>query len=188
MTIEPLRREARGLATVAPARPVLGPRAAGTRPGTAARPSDPPSQRPGPGAQLCVVLTEIADGDGTTLASNLRRRGAQRVVVLTRRASRPELTALLAGGIRGAIASSTSASLTRTPPPAPSRPPLPELTAREISVLSLVADGRSNRQIGEELGLSALTVKSHLARISRKLGTGDRAELVAIAIRGGVLA
>ena len=54
-------------------------------------------------------------------------------------------------------------------------------------MLKLVADGRTNRLIGEELGLSALTVKSHLARISRKLGTGDRAELVAISIRGGVL-
>ena len=62
----------------------------------------------------------------------------------------------------------------------------PDLTAREISVLKLVADGRTNRLIGEDLGLSALTVKSHLARISRKLGTGDRAELVAISIRGGV--
>ena len=54
-------------------------------------------------------------------------------------------------------------------------------------MLKLVADGRTNRLIGEDLGLSALTVKSHLARISRKLGTGDRAELVAISIRGGVL-
>ena len=53
-------------------------------------------------------------------------------------------------------------------------------------MLKLVADGRTNRLIGEELGLSALTVKSHLARISRKLGTGDRAELVAISMRGGV--
>jgi DNA-binding NarL/FixJ family response regulator len=45
----------------------------------------------------------------------------------------------------------------------------------------------SNKQIGEELGLSALTVKSHLARIARKLGTGDRAEMVAMAMRGGVI-
>ena len=45
-----------------------------------------------------------------------------------------------------------------------------------------------DRAIGDELGLSALTVKSHLARISRKLGTGDRAALVAISIRTGLLA
>ena len=33
----------------------------------------------------------------------------------------------------------------------------------------------------------ALTVKSHLARIARKLGTGDRAEMVALAMRAGVI-
>ena len=47
--------------------------------------------------------------------------------------------------------------------------------------------GRSNRDIGAELHLSALTVKSHLARIARKLGTGDRAEMVAVALRAGVI-
>jgi len=62
-----------------------------------------------------------------------------------------------------------------------------ELTARELEVLSLVADGRTNKWIAAELSLSALTVKSHLARISRKLGTGDRSHLVAIAMRAGVL-
>jgi DNA-binding NarL/FixJ family response regulator len=50
-----------------------------------------------------------------------------------------------------------------------------------------VAAGRSNRDIGAELNLSALTVKSHLARIARKLGTGDRAEMVAVALRAGVI-
>ena len=42
-------------------------------------------------------------------------------------------------------------------------------------------------EIGEALGLSALTVKSHLARIARKLGTGDRAEMVVVAMRAGVV-
>jgi DNA-binding CsgD family transcriptional regulator len=62
-----------------------------------------------------------------------------------------------------------------------------DLSGREVEVLRLVADGRSNKEIGETLGLSALTVKSHLARISRKLGTGDRAEMVALAMRAGVI-
>ena len=43
------------------------------------------------------------------------------------------------------------------------------------------------KEIGDLLGLSALTVKSHLARIARKLGTGDRAEMVALAMRAGVI-
>ncbi len=37
------------------------------------------------------------------------------------------------------------------------------------------------------LSLSALTVKSHLSRIGRKLGTGDRAQMVALAMRAGVI-
>ena len=50
-----------------------------------------------------------------------------------------------------------------------------ELSGREVEVLRLVAEGQSNKAIGVSMGLSALTVKSHLARIARKLGTGDRA-------------
>jgi len=132
---------------------------------------------------MCVVVTQIADGEGDTLVRALRRRGAHRVVVLARRASREELRTLLAGGLRGGVASTTEAAATtaRAIPVTPA--PTAELSARELSVLARVAEGRTNRLIGEELGLSALTVKSHLARISRKLGTGDRAELVAIAIR-----
>lgn len=61
------------------------------------------------------------------------------------------------------------------------------LTAREVEILRLVADGRSNKWIADDLSLSALTVKSHLARISRKLGTGDRSHQVAVAFRVGLL-
>lgn len=132
---------------------------------------------------MCVVVTQIAAGEGDTLVRALRRRGAHRVVVLARRAGREELRTLLAGGLRGGVASTTDVAAAPTRAvPAPVAPAA-ELSARELSVLSRVAEGRTNRLIGEELGLSALTVKSHLARISRKLGTGDRAELVAIAIR-----
>lgn len=66
-------------------------------------------------------------------------------------------------------------------------PALRALSAREIDVLRRVARGMSNKEIGAEMQLSPLTIKSHLARISRKLGTGDRAGLVAIATRAGLL-
>ena len=61
------------------------------------------------------------------------------------------------------------------------------LTDREVQVLTLVADGCSNKDIGTQMSLSALTVKNHLARIGRKLGVGDRAEIVALACRAGVI-
>jgi len=66
-------------------------------------------------------------------------------------------------------------------------PTLRALSAREVEVLRRVAQGLSNKEIGAEMGLSPLTIKSHLARISRKLGTGDRAGLVAVATRAGLL-
>lgn len=77
---------------------------------------------------------------------------------------------------------------------APARPAAPNepvadyhLSEREIELIRLVADGRSNRSIGHQLGISMLTVKSHLARISRKFGTGDRAHIVAKAMRAGTI-
>jgi len=64
---------------------------------------------------------------------------------------------------------------------------IPALTDREVEVLEWVADGRSNQWIAEQLTLPSRTVKAHLSRIGRKLGTGDRAEMVAIAMRAGVI-
>ncbi|ANN21690.1 hypothetical protein SD37_10280 [Amycolatopsis orientalis] len=61
------------------------------------------------------------------------------------------------------------------------------LSGRELDVLALVADGKSNREIGVELGLSLNTVKGHLVQISRKLHTGDRSRMVLLALRYGVL-
>jgi DNA-binding CsgD family transcriptional regulator len=61
------------------------------------------------------------------------------------------------------------------------------LTDREREILTLVADGLSNPQIGDKLGVSPLTVKQHLARMAIKLDTGQRAEMVAVGFRRGVL-
>jgi DNA-binding CsgD family transcriptional regulator len=57
----------------------------------------------------------------------------------------------------------------------------------EVEVLQLVADGQSNKEIGDALSLSPLSVKSSLSRIGRKLGAGDRAQMVALAMRAGVI-
>jgi DNA-binding CsgD family transcriptional regulator len=57
------------------------------------------------------------------------------------------------------------------------------LSAREAEVLSLAADGLTNQQIAKRLGLGEETVKTHLKRITRKLGAYNRAHCVAIALR-----
>jgi DNA-binding NarL/FixJ family response regulator len=63
-----------------------------------------------------------------------------------------------------------------TPPPAPT--PFPELTARECEVLDLIAAGRNNRQIAEQLGLSAKTVANHISAIFAKLQVADRTQAI----------
>jgi DNA-binding CsgD family transcriptional regulator len=70
--------------------------------------------------------------------------------------------------------------------PAP-RETLDPFTPRERSVLGLVALGRTNRQVGEELYISEKTVSVHLSRIMAKLGATRRAEAVAIAYDKGLL-
>jgi DNA-binding CsgD family transcriptional regulator/tetratricopeptide (TPR) repeat protein len=62
------------------------------------------------------------------------------------------------------------------------------LTPREQAVLALVADGRTNRQIGAELFISEKTVSVHLSRVMAKLGAASRTEAVATAYTRGLLA
>jgi DNA-binding CsgD family transcriptional regulator len=57
--------------------------------------------------------------------------------------------------------------------------PLPSLTPREQQVAVLVASGRTNRQIGRELGIAEKTTEVHVHNIIRKLGARSRAEVAA---------
>ena len=68
-----------------------------------------------------------------------------------------------------------------------SREAADSLTAREAEVLTLVAEGRSNRDIGRTLFLSEATVKSHLVHIFTKLGVGSRTQAVARARELGAI-
>ncbi|MFC8671606.1 response regulator [Streptomyces griseorubiginosus] len=61
------------------------------------------------------------------------------------------------------------------------------LSDREREVLALVARGLNNTEIGEALGLSPLTAKTHVSRIMGKLGARDRAQLVIVAYESGMV-
>ena len=65
--------------------------------------------------------------------------------------------------------------------------PVEALTSRELDVLTLVADGRSNRDIAGVLAISDHTVKFHLASIFGKLGVSTRTEAVQRGLRLGVI-
>jgi len=64
--------------------------------------------------------------------------------------------------------------------------PLPTLSPREREVLTLVAAGRTNRQIAEELFISPKTASVHVSNILSKLGVSTRGEAAAVAHRLGV--
>ena len=159
---------------------------------------------------LCVLDVGLPDGSGLDLVADLRAAGWTRLVVLSAaddpytvraafvagaqgyllKSASPVVVAdgvrrVLDGGVYAdpSVASLLAAGLRGSPV----QDGVNDLSGREVEVLRFVADGRSNKEIGEALGLSALTVKSHLARIARKLGTGDRAEMVALAMRAGVI-
>lgn len=67
------------------------------------------------------------------------------------------------------------------------RAPQISLSSREIQVLELVATGRSNTDVAEELFISETTVKSHLAHIFSKLDVSSRTAAVSAARRQGIL-
>ena len=62
------------------------------------------------------------------------------------------------------------------------------LTDRELTVLRLLAAGRTNPQIGAELYISASTASVHVSNILRKLGVSSRVQAAAVAERAGLLA
>jgi len=63
---------------------------------------------------------------------------------------------------------------------------LDELTSREREIVRLVAHGKTNIDIAEELAISTFTVKTHVNRAMTKLGVSDRAQLVVIAYESGL--
>jgi DNA-binding NarL/FixJ family response regulator len=134
-------------------------------------------------ADLCVVESTLPDGSGVTLLRELRSAGWSRGLVLSPSDDPYSVRAAVTAGVRAYVICTAGAGIRG----AEHNEAVDALSAREVQVLQLVSEGRSNKDIGQALGLSALTVKSHLARIARKLGTGDRAEMVATAMRSGAV-
>jgi len=72
--------------------------------------------------------------------------------------------------------------------PRPSTPPgLEDLTARELEVLRLVAQGLSNEEIGRRLFIGETTVKTHVTHVLQKLDLRDRVQVVVLAHQTGML-
>jgi len=140
-----------------------------------------------------VMLTASEDIDDLFAAIKAGARG-----YLLKNLEAAELRGMLEAVARGeaaitpAIAARMLTELARPAVPAvqaaASGPRDPDrLTERELDVLSLVVAGRRNKEMAVELGISENTVKFHLRNILDKLHAQSRAEMVATAVREGLL-
>jgi DNA-binding NarL/FixJ family response regulator len=157
-----------------------------------------------------VLVTDIQlpDGDGLELTARVRA-GNDRVgiVVLTMHAGDQQLFAALEAGASGFVgkdapaddvlaaarhaASSprtfTASDLAGAMQRRRTAPTGPALSRREQEVLDLLVDGLAVAQVGRRLYIGPSTVKTHIQNIYRKLGTGNRAEMVMAAVRHGLV-
>jgi DNA-binding NarL/FixJ family response regulator len=82
----------------------------------------------------------------------------------------------------------TALSPVTSPPRRAALEPIEEaLTAREVEVLALLAEGLPNKAIAARLAISDQTVKFHVAAIIAKLGVSNRTEAVRVALRRGLI-
>jgi DNA-binding NarL/FixJ family response regulator len=62
----------------------------------------------------------------------------------------------------------------------------PDLTERELDILELIAQGRSNAEIGQRLGIASKTVRNHVANVLNKLEVADRSQAIVRAREAGL--
>jgi DNA-binding NarL/FixJ family response regulator len=70
--------------------------------------------------------------------------------------------------------------------PVPAHPPFPELTDREREILAMIARGRTNQEIADDLVVSLKTVRNHVSNIFAKLQVADRAQAMSVARQAGL--
>jgi len=129
-----------------------------------------------PGARVIVLTTYDDDAD----IQRALRAGAK--AYMLKDAPRDELLACIKAVNEGRtlIPPAIAAKLAETIG-------APPLTARELEVLGLAAQGKSNREIATALFITEGTVKSHLSTVLGKLDASDRTQAVTIALKRGLL-
>ncbi|WP_030455539.1 response regulator [Herbidospora cretacea] len=132
-----------------------------------------------PGVRVIVLTTYETDQD------IVRAVEAGAAGYLLKDTSRADLLGAIKAAARGETVLSPSVAtrlVTRMRAPV-----IESLSPRETEVLSLVARGLTNAEIGRELFISETTVKTHLLRVFGKLGVSDRTAAVTTALKRGLL-
>lgn len=135
-----------------------------------------------PGTRIVVLTTYETDED------ILRAVEAGACGYLLKDADRTELVAAVRAAHRGETVLAPSVAGRLVSQVRKVREPVrPGLSAREIEVLALVAEGRTNAEIGQRLHITEATVKTHLLRAFNKLDVSDRTAAVTTAMARGLL-
>jgi len=123
-----------------------------------------------------LVLTMFDDDDWVFAAMRAGARGYVLKGAEQHEIARAILAVAAGEAIFGPAVATRVLAYFATPPTTPT--PFPELTAREREVLDLLAAGRTNHQIADQLGLSAKTVANHISAIFAKLQVADRTQAI----------
>lgn len=127
----------------------------------------------------CLMLTSFADADA--LSSAVLAGASGYLLKQIRGSELVDSIRLVASGtslLPSHVVAEVLERLRRPPDD-----PLGALTGQERRVLDLIAKGRTNRQIGEELELAEKTVKNYVSNLLAKLGMSRRTEAAALAVR-----
>jgi DNA-binding NarL/FixJ family response regulator len=130
-----------------------------------------------------VVL--LGDEPTSGWATRALRNGAQGALSRTATADQI-LAAVMAVAAGLTVREAPDGNTLQTRALLPTQAP-PTLTAREVEILALLAEGLGNKTIAARLGISEHTVKTHVTSVFAKLGVSTRAEAVANAIRLGLI-
>jgi len=141
------------------------------------------AQRYSDAPRAAVVLS-----DEPSMASQLARAGLRGWAVLGRDADADQLDLAVRTAEAGLVLLDLPVATTSFTAPAPVAVQSSEpLTARELQVLQLVAQGLPNKGIARRLGISENTAKFHVASLCGKLGASSRTEAVTLAARRGLI-
>ena len=127
--------------------------------------------------ETAVLVLTMGEDEGTVLsalragARGYLRKGAEQEEIVR------AITTVHAGGVvfGASLAAMIGDLLSPTAAPAT---PFPELSSRETEILDLIAAGRNNAQIADELYLSPKTIRNNVSSILAKLQATDRAEVI----------
>jgi DNA-binding NarL/FixJ family response regulator len=150
-----------------------------------------------PGWKLCLMITSFfpkltvvallgTNAENPVAGSWALLHGARGLVGISAEAER--LGVVIRGAVEFGHYVDPALEVSLTPaPPQPGKLAGRPLSAREFEVLQLIADGRTADQIGQRLGITTDSARTHIGQILRKLRARDRAHAVAISFENALL-